>query len=671
MPFLRALLTPILLLLPMVLPAQESALPPPIKRQVADSCFEVVIKRPDEAKDPLSYEKELPWDLVPFNIRNDKYYSIGTAFAISNHELVTALHVFAPIVTSMGFQTCYIRDAQQHVYEVDQILALDEQRDVVRFTVKGRTFDQWLPLKDTVQTNDAVFTVGNAYGEGVVIRPGEIIGTIPEPLNGSWNLLKSSANVNPGNSGGPLVDPKGRVLGVVLSKKDNICYSLPTAEFQHLKPQTAVFYAKSTLTFSLVPEKTKALDRAFDLRLPLSFAGLRKGYAEHYAAFYTHGMDGLFKSLGAECFPAGASSEEAINDIPTSAQPEVIFQNDTTKNWALSGLDYKSAELGQNGRLQYANANSIYFFMLRRPDNVPLKTLAENPKLAMDLLLKGVTVQRKVGGQDIRVTSFGAPYATTPHADRFGRPWQESLWYTPYDDGIVMSYATVVPSGLVMVVKFLGSGQLADWTYDLPKVLDYAYIPYSGKLSQWADFLQLQDRLPGTLRDIHLAFQPGKSLKVDALWAHLNLDASSGQLTPGAYLGLFMGFSHKGKDVVWDLRRVTFDDEDDDNYFVILKHTHPVPSLPEGYQKAWKDVVNQRHPYTRSAFEEDGSTRIAALLPGVPAKGQPVQDQPSAYTLYIARVGKVPDADMQKRLAHLLASIAPIGSAPATGPDLK
>ncbi|MDE3033219.1 MAG: hypothetical protein KGI56_06100, partial [Acidobacteriota bacterium] len=428
---------------------------------------------------------------------------------------------------------------------------------------------------------------------------------------------------------------------------------------------------KSTLTFSLVPEKTKALDRAFDLRLPLSFAGLRKGYAEHYAAFYTHGMDGLFKSLGAECFPAGASSEEAINDIPTSSQPEVIFRDDTTKNWAVSGLDYQSAELGQNGRLQYANTNSIYFFLLRRPDDVPFKTLAENPKLAMDLLLKGVTVQRKVGGQDTRVTSLGAPYATTPHADRFGRPWQESLWYTPYDDGIVMSYATVIPSGLVMVVKFLDSGQLVAWSYDLPKVLDYTYIPYSGKLSQWADFLQLQDRLPGTLRDIHLDFQPGKSLKVDALWAHLNLDASSGQLTPGAYLGLFMGFSHKGKEVAWDLRRVTFDDEDDDNYFVILKHTHPVPSLPEGYQKAWKDVVNQHHPYTKSSFEKDGSTRIAALLPDVPAKGQLLQDQPSAYTLYIARVGKVPEADMQARLAHLLASIAPIGSAPATGPDLK
>lgn len=668
---LRALLTQVLLLLPVTLPAQEISLPAPVKRTVAAACFEIVIRRPDEAKDPLTYEKELPWDLVPFNIRNDKYFSVGTAFAISNHELVTAHHVLAGLLTSMGYQTCYIRDAEQRVYEVDQILALDEQRDAVRFSVKGRTFDQWLPLSPSIKTNDAVFTVGNAYGEGVVIRPGEVIGTIPEPLKGAWNLLKSSANVNPGNSGGPLVDSEGRVVGVVLSKKDNICYSLPTEELQRMKPQLAVFHNKTTFSFSLIPEKTKALDRAFDLPLPMSIASLRQRYAEHYAAFYTEAMDGLFQGLGDAGFPGGSSSESAIHDIPTSVQPEVIFQNETTKNWAFSGLDYKMAQLPKNGRLHYANANGIYFFKLQRPDDIPLKTLAGDPRLAMDFLLKGAAVKRTVGGEEVRVTSFGAPYLTTPHTDRFGRPWQKSLWYTPYDDGVVMSFATVIPSGLVMVVKFLDSGQLADWTYDLPKVLDYTYVPYSGKVSQWVDLLGLKDRLPGTLQTVHLDFQENKSLKLDALWAHLDLEASSAQLSPGSYLGLFMGFSHQGKEVVWDLRRVTFDDEEDDNYFVVLKHTQPAPSLPEGAQKGWKDVARQRHPYTESTFEEKGSTRIAGLLPGFLAKGTSTQEQDALFTLYLVRVGKVAEADMQARLKKLVAAITPPLKTAAAGPSLN
>ncbi len=670
MRLLRALLLPAVLLAAAPLPAQEATLAVPVKRTVAAACFEVVVLRPDESKDPLTYEKELPWDLVPYNIRNDNYYSLGTAFAISDRELVTAYHVLAPILTSIGYRTAFIRDAQQHVYEVDRILALDEQRDAVRFTVKGRTFEHWLPLRDAVQTNDPVFTVGNAYGEGVVIRPGEILGTFPEPLNGSWNLLKSSASVNPGNSGGPLVDPEGRVVGIVLSKKDNLCYSLPTAELRRMKPQAAVFYNKATFAFALVPEKTRALERAFEMPLPGTFAELRQAYKEKYAAFYAQAMGSLFKSLGNEAFPGGDTSEEAIHDIPTSVRPEVIFRNSTTKNWAISGLEYKSAELGKNGILDYANANGVYFFRILRPDDVPLKTLAESPKLAMDLLLKGVTINRQVGGQDIRITSFGAPESTTSHLDRFGRPWQASMWYTPYDDGVVLSYATVVPCGLVMAVKFIDSTQLADWTYDLPRILDYVYVPYSGKLSQWGDFLKLKDRLPETLRDVRLDFQEGRSLKVDALWAHLDLDAASGQLTPGAFFGLYMGFAHKGKEVVWDLRRITFDDEDDDNYFVILKHTHPTPGLPEGEQKGWLEVARRRHPYTESPFEESGSTRIATLIPGFLAQGKPAQDQDALFTLYLTRVGKVPEGEMQKRLSHLLDSIAPSGRTPATGPDL-
>src|SRR5512133_2891349 len=231
MRLLAALLLPALLLGP-ILRAQETALAPAVKARVTEASFEVVVLRPDPAKDPVSYEKDLPWDLVPFNIRNDRYISIGTAFAVSKTELVTAHHVFKPVHASMGYQTCFIRDAKQNVWEVDQILALDEQRDMIKFTVKGRTFNRWLELRPGFQVNETVFTVGNAYGEGLVIRPGEVIGTLPEPMRGAWSVLKSSAGVNPGNSGGPLVDPQGRVVGLVQGKKDNICYSLPTEELK-------------------------------------------------------------------------------------------------------------------------------------------------------------------------------------------------------------------------------------------------------------------------------------------------------------------------------------------------------------------------------------------------------------------------------------------------------
>jgi hypothetical protein len=663
MRLLAALLLPALLLGP-TLRAQETALAPAVKARVTEASFEVVVLRPDPDKDPVSYEKELPWDLVPFNIRNDRYISIGTAFAVSKTELVTAHHVFKPVHASMGYQTCFIRDAKQNVWEVDQILALDEQRDVIRFTVKGRTFDRWLDLRPGFQVNETVFTVGNAYGEGLVIRPGEVIGTLPEPMRGAWSVLKSSAGVNPGNSGGPLVDPQGRVVGLVQGKKDNICYSLPTDELKAVKANTAAFDNKMTFSFALFPENSKALDRTFNLPLPRRYADLRKELAARESVFYTQSMDNLFSSLGAELFPGGEASEAAIGDIPTSTDPEVIFRDKTTKTWSISGLEYKSNEIPKNGRLRYAQANGVYLFRIHRPDGVSLGDLLAKPKLTMDLLLKGAQVTRTVGGQDIRVTSFGQPYQIKPHTDRFGRPWQQAIWFTPYDDGTVITYTTLVPSGVVMAVKFVDSSALMPWLYDMSKFLDYTYVPYGGKLSDWVEYLQHRDRLPAALKDMAFTFKEGRSLHLQALWAKLDLDSSHVDLSPKAFLILNMGFSRRGQDVAWDLRRVSISEDEEDNYFVVLKHIHPTPGVPEGDQKHWKEIAKQRHPYTQRTFEEDGASRIAAVHPAFLKPGAAPAENPDLYTLYLARVGKVDDKEMQTRIEALLRAITPVSGAP-------
>lgn len=661
---LAALLLPALLLCPS-LGAQENALAPGIKARVSEASFEVVVLRPDPAKDPVSYEKELPWDLVPFNLRNDRYNSIGTAFAISKTELVTAHHVFQSVHASRGYSTCFIRDAKGNAWEVDQILALDERRDVIRFTVKGRTFDQWLELRPDFKANETVFTVGNAYGEGLVIRPGEVIGTLPEPLHGAWNLLKSSAGVNPGNSGGPLVDPQGRVVGVVLGKKDNICYSLPTEELKAVKAGAAAFYNKIAFSFALFPERSKALDRAFDLPLPRPYTELRKELAARELVFYTQSMDGLFSSLGGELFPAGEASDEAIGDIPTSGNPEVFFRDKTTKTWSISGLEYKSNDLPKNGRLHYAQANGVYLFKIRRPDGIALGDLLAKPKLSMDLLLKGASVTRTVGGQDIRVTSFGDPYQIQPHLDRFGRPWQQAIWFTPYDDGAVLTYATLIPSGLMMVVKFVDSSSLMPWLYDLPKFLDYSYVPYAGELKDWTEFLKHRDRLPTALRGMAFDFKEGKSLRLQALWAKLDLDSSHVDLSPKAFLMLNMGFSRKGQEVDWDLRRVSISEDEENNYFVVLKHLHPTPAMPESDQKRWKEIAKQRHPYTLRTFEEDGASRIATVHPAFLKPSSSAIENPDLFTLFMARAGKVEDREMQTRIQALLRAITSASPAAA------
>ena len=227
----------------------DARLSPEILARVRAACFEVVTEKP--AKDSLTYETPLNRDLEDYSVRTDKYYPRGTAFAISPTEAVTAAHVFDLMPASLVYRTLFIRDRSRggvaaQVWEVENIVALGEHRDYVVFTVKGKRFDTWLIVDTGFVLNSTIFTAGDAYGEGIVIRDGTLLDETPEEEEGAWTYLKSSAAVNPGNSGGPLLTPNGDAIGIVLSHRADICYSLPMRE---IVPRKAVLHRRMACSF--------------------------------------------------------------------------------------------------------------------------------------------------------------------------------------------------------------------------------------------------------------------------------------------------------------------------------------------------------------------------------------------------------------------------------------
>ncbi len=99
-----------------------------------------------------------------------------------------------------------------------RVLAHDPQRDLALLQVKANGLNA-MPLGDAEQlrAGELVFAVGHPWGVARAATAGVVIGLggdMPEMQAGRREWLMVSLVLRPGNSGGPLVDVAGRLLGV-------------------------------------------------------------------------------------------------------------------------------------------------------------------------------------------------------------------------------------------------------------------------------------------------------------------------------------------------------------------------------------------------------------------------------------------------------------------------
>jgi serine protease Do len=153
-----------------------AALSPDLQKKVRLATFEILIKKP--TRDALTYEKPPPLELIPFTERNDAYWPVGTAFAIAPDTLVTAAHLLVLGVGSR-FGVPGIRDSAGRVYTIDRVLKFSMHEDYAVFTVSGTPAATPFATSAAAAGDDPVFAVGNALGEGVVIRDGLLISLTP------------------------------------------------------------------------------------------------------------------------------------------------------------------------------------------------------------------------------------------------------------------------------------------------------------------------------------------------------------------------------------------------------------------------------------------------------------------------------------------------------------
>lgn len=161
---------------------------------------------------------------------------LGTGFVVSERDVVTAWHLVD------GAEAVQVRDLDGQV-RTARVVGTDARLDLALLRLEGEPLPP-LSLGRSVdlRVGETVLAVGNPYGlghtlsVGIVAHRGRQLAADAAPR---VDFLQLSIPLNPGNSGGPVVDREGRVVGVLTGTHTTgqaIAFAVPVEVLQGALP---------------------------------------------------------------------------------------------------------------------------------------------------------------------------------------------------------------------------------------------------------------------------------------------------------------------------------------------------------------------------------------------------------------------------------------------------
>ena len=215
-----------------------------------------------------SYVKEYPTHTMyqeairqSVNIEKLENWS-GTGFALQNGYVVTNYHV---IENAQEINIQGVNGDFSQKYEAS-IIATDKYNDLAILHITDAKFYGFKPIPYNLKTalsevGEEIFVLGypliSTMGDEIKLTTGII--SSRTGFQGNVSLYQISAPIQPGNSGGPLFDNKGNLIGIVNAKHkgtENVGYAIKTSCLKNL--------VESSISTSILPRNNQTA------RLPLT-----------------------------------------------------------------------------------------------------------------------------------------------------------------------------------------------------------------------------------------------------------------------------------------------------------------------------------------------------------------------------------------------------------------
>lgn len=148
---------------------------------------------------------------------------IGSGVLVSAEgHVITNAHVITDQRSGEPVEEVLVQLADKREFKAE-IIGLDRSTDVAILKLESEEPLPFVTLSDSdlLQVGDIVFAAGNPLGIGLTVTMGIVSATRKTELDvfsgqrGSYeNFIQTDASINQGNSGGALLDAKGRLVGI-------------------------------------------------------------------------------------------------------------------------------------------------------------------------------------------------------------------------------------------------------------------------------------------------------------------------------------------------------------------------------------------------------------------------------------------------------------------------
>jgi len=643
-----------------------AAVTPELQRQVRASTFEVVMKKPAEGS--VTYEKPLPLELLPYVERTDAYRSVGTAFALGKNTYVTAAHVLVAAVDSQ-YGAPALRAADGKVHPIATIQKFSAYEDFVVFTLSDELNPVPLPTNRTPHVDDPVLAVGNALGEGIVIRDGLFTSETPEEQDGRWKWIRFSAAASPGNSGGPLLDAAGNLIGVVIAKSpnENLNYALPIGNVLEAPPSQARFDQR-LLTKLPFAQGSKTYTLKDEFALPLSW----EKFVQTYQALLTRHLDeartALLSAYASSLFPRGGGVEDILyGPDTTNREPALVSQQDDG-NWAIRTPEFQVTDLAGDGRIGVAVTAGGALFALHRSDAASDDAFYADSKSFMDIALKALNVRRTVGTDHVKVVSLGSASADAIQTDVYGRVWQRRVWPLPFLDVYIVAQLLPTPDGYVGMIEYAPSALLQETQAQLALLANQVTLTYQGSISQWRTFLLRRRLLPKALQDVKLdSDDAGWTLRTHRFT--MAMPAKLMKIDAHSELLMSMNYGYAGSQVVWDTGGVWwYRDAQEKAYVGLQRKPRPPATARLELRTRFDDLLARHSPYDGLPVATSGDSFDVSVGLQAPGTREGTASSAVAYALTMRLDGHPSPAQVGLNEQLAVQSTAILER--AAGPDL-